>query len=45
MTDDSSDRAPLVVLAPKRWVCCDCGGTGVDSLGQTCELCEGLGFC
>ncbi|WP_326645043.1 hypothetical protein OG884_11995 [Streptosporangium sp. NBC_01755] len=41
MTDNQD--APLVDLAPKRWLCC-CGGTGVDSHGQTCEHCEGLGF-
>ncbi|MFC6577036.1 hypothetical protein ACFQBS_09785 [Planomonospora parontospora] len=35
------DRRPL---APQRWRCCDCGGTGLDSLGGTCRLCDGLGF-
>ncbi|WP_214413790.1 hypothetical protein [Sphaerisporangium fuscum] len=25
--------------------CHDCGATGVDSLGQTCESCQGQGFC
>ncbi|MBB4938686.1 DnaJ-class molecular chaperone [Streptosporangium album] len=43
MTDDQD--TPLVDIAPKRWRCCHCGGTGVDSHGQTCQHCEGLGFC
>ncbi len=43
MTDDQ-DTLP-VNLVPRRWQCCDCGGTGLDGYGQTCELCEGLGFC
>lgn len=42
MTDEDT---PLVDLAPQRWLCCQCGGGGVDGYGQTCELCEGLGFC
>ncbi|WP_160330495.1 hypothetical protein [Sphaerimonospora mesophila] len=27
-----------------RWRCCHCGGAGVDSHGETCRHCEGLGF-
>ncbi|GIH91262.1 hypothetical protein ACFFMN_09700 [Planobispora siamensis] len=45
MTEHQDDRAPLVDLAPKRWQCCHCGGTGVDSYSETCLHCEGLGFC
>ncbi|MEU0521254.1 hypothetical protein [Streptosporangium sp. NPDC006007] len=43
MTDDPD--TPLVDLAPQRWQCCHCGGTGLDGHGQTCPHCEGLGFC
>jgi hypothetical protein len=25
--------------------CCHCGGTGLDSYGDTCAHCEGLGSC
>ena len=28
-----------------RYRCCQCGGQGLDSHGETCGLCEGLGFC
>ncbi|MEV0971389.1 hypothetical protein [Microtetraspora glauca] len=44
MTPDQEDARP-VDLTPKRWQCCHCGGTGVDSHGETCPHCEGLGFC
>ncbi|MFD0883045.1 hypothetical protein ACFQ08_00475 [Streptosporangium algeriense] len=43
MTDDQD--TPPVDLVPQRWQCCDCGGTGLDGNSQTCDLCEGLGFC
>jgi hypothetical protein len=33
------------VIEPKRYQCCHCGGTGIDSYGDTCGHCEGLGFC
>nr|BFE32403.1 hypothetical protein GCM10010200_046540 [Actinomadura rugatobispora] len=27
------------------WQCCNCGGTGLDSGGDACPHCEGLGHC
>ena len=27
------------------WQCCNCGGTGLDSYGDTCPHCSGLGNC
>ncbi|GAA2456994.1 hypothetical protein GCM10010191_90740 [Actinomadura vinacea] len=27
------------------WQCCNCGGTGLDSHGDTCPHCSGLGHC
>ncbi|MFC4062260.1 hypothetical protein ACFOWE_28490 [Planomonospora corallina] len=42
---DETEQDPPGPLAPQRWRCCDCGGTGLDSLGGTCRLCDGLGFC
>ncbi|WP_141579374.1 hypothetical protein [Actinomadura sp. WMMA1423] len=27
------------------WQCCNCGGTGLDSYGDTCPHCSGLGHC
>ncbi|GAA3424617.1 hypothetical protein GCM10018953_18000 [Streptosporangium nondiastaticum] len=46
MTDEpATPTAELPGIAPRRWQCCHCGGTGVDSHGETCEHCEGLGFC
>ncbi|MFF0312909.1 MULTISPECIES: hypothetical protein [Streptosporangium] len=46
MTDDpNAPTAELPGIAPRRWQCCHCGGTGVDGYGETCEHCEGLGFC
>ncbi|MEO3861768.1 hypothetical protein [Acrocarpospora sp. B8E8] len=35
----------LPEIAPKRWQCCHCGGTGSDSYGDTCRHCDGLGNC
>jgi hypothetical protein len=32
-------------MEPKRYQCCHCGGTGLDSYGETCGHCEGLGHC
>ena len=32
-------------MEPKGYQCSRCGGTGLDSHGTTCGLCEGLGFC
>lgn len=28
----------------RRWRCCDCGGGGLTSTGDTCPLCGGAGF-
>jgi hypothetical protein len=36
---------PLPPLPVKGWQCCHCGGGGLDSYGETCEHCEGLGTC
>ncbi|GAA1264695.1 hypothetical protein Psi02_63870 [Planotetraspora silvatica] len=44
MTDPDENLQPADVI-PKRWQCCHCGGTGVDSYSDTCQHCEGLGFC
>ncbi|MFC9973486.1 hypothetical protein ACFVH6_21590 [Spirillospora sp. NPDC127200] len=43
-------RAPLVLPRPlvppvRRFVCCDCGGGGLTSCGDTCPACLGAGFC
>ncbi|MFF5261800.1 hypothetical protein ACFY4C_22915 [Actinomadura viridis] len=27
------------------WQCCNCGGTGLDSYGDTCPHCQGHGHC
>ncbi|WP_185949796.1 MULTISPECIES: hypothetical protein [unclassified Microbispora] len=32
-------------ITPQRWQCCHCGGGGLDSYGETCRHCDGLGFC
>ncbi|WP_328708695.1 hypothetical protein [Microbispora hainanensis] len=32
-------------ITPRRWQCCHCGGGGLDSYGETCRHCDGLGFC
>ncbi|GIH78331.1 hypothetical protein [Planobispora longispora] len=52
MRPDLTDEAitspvpqPLPPIAPKRWICCHCGGAGLDSYGEICLHCEGLGFC
>jgi len=34
---------PLPPLRPVRERCCDCGGSGVTSLGETCPSCLGYG--
>jgi hypothetical protein len=41
MTTNPSVPAPPV----RAYQCCTCGGTGLDSYGEICEHCEGLGFC
>jgi hypothetical protein len=41
MRDDTPAPMPPV----QRYQCCHCGGTGLDSLGDVCAHCEGLGFC
>ena len=41
---DEVDR-PAYIPPIKHYQCCTCGGTGLDSYGETCEHCEGLGFC
>ncbi|MBD2896268.1 hypothetical protein amrb99_52140 [Actinomadura sp. RB99] len=35
---------PLASLG-EWWQCCDCGGTGLDTYGDTCPHCQGLGNC
>lgn len=40
--DQAAERLGIPVT---RWQCCHCGGAGVDSYGETCRHCEGLGFC
>ncbi|MDF5751698.1 hypothetical protein [Spongiactinospora sp. TRM90649] len=40
-----TDEPPEPEPQPQRWRCCHCGGTGVDSYGDTCRHCDGLGFC
>ncbi|WP_018653812.1 hypothetical protein [Actinomadura flavalba] len=38
-------RLPRPLVPPtNRWTCCDCGGTGLTSSGDTCALCLGAGF-
>jgi hypothetical protein len=32
-------------MEPEHYQCCTCGGTGLDSYGDTCGHCDGLGFC
>ncbi|MEV4531588.1 hypothetical protein [Streptosporangium sp. NPDC049304] len=44
-TKHDDEQEPPALIAPKRWRCCDCGATGLDSHGITCESCDGLGFC
>jgi hypothetical protein len=39
------DERPAHVPPIETYQCCHCGGGGLDSYGQTCEHCEGLGFC
>ncbi|GIH91672.1 hypothetical protein ACFFMN_29530 [Planobispora siamensis] len=41
----SPDPQPFPPIEPKRWCCCYCGGGGLDSYGEICLHCEGLGFC
>jgi hypothetical protein len=41
--DLDADRSALVPPV-QHWQCCHCTG-GLSSDGQTCEHCEGLGFC
>ncbi|WP_285620189.1 hypothetical protein [Actinoallomurus iriomotensis] len=36
---------PADIPPTEHFQCCTCGGTGLDSYGETCEHCEGLGFC
>ncbi|MFI6508050.1 hypothetical protein ACIBCT_10635 [Streptosporangium sp. NPDC050855] len=38
------EREPLSPATPHRWRCL-CGGGGLDSYGDTCSYCDGLGFC
>ncbi|WP_160330454.1 hypothetical protein [Sphaerimonospora mesophila] len=46
MTDTEQVPSPTAMeITPKRWQCCHCGGGGLDSHGDTCRHCEGLGFC
>jgi hypothetical protein len=46
MTNNDRDDTPVAIgTVLQRWQCCHCGGTGLDSYGDTCPHCEGLGFC
>ncbi|MFI7059295.1 hypothetical protein ACIBLB_45360 [Streptosporangium canum] len=45
VSDPPDEQVTSVAISPKRWRCCHCGGTGVDSYGDTCAHCDGLGFC
>ncbi|MET8386517.1 hypothetical protein ABZV14_26290 [Streptosporangium canum] len=45
VSDPPDEQVTSVAISPKRWRCCHCGGTGSDSYGDTCEHCDGLGFC
>ncbi|MCW2882523.1 MAG: hypothetical protein JWQ95_6623 [Sphaerisporangium sp.] len=45
ITTHDTEQEPPLTIPPHRWRCCRCGGTGVVSYGDTCELCDGLGFC
>ncbi|MCG5215451.1 hypothetical protein [Streptosporangium sp. KLBMP 9127] len=45
MNTDDDEQVTPAQIEPKRWQCCHCGGTGVDSYGDTCPHCHGLGFC
>ncbi|MGK5557673.1 hypothetical protein ACSNOI_39300 [Actinomadura kijaniata] len=39
-------RLPRPLIPPvQRYTCCHCGGTGLDSLANTCPACLGAGFC
>jgi hypothetical protein len=40
--DSRADPYPAVAARRDR---CLCGGTGIDSHGDTCPTCDGLGFC
>jgi hypothetical protein len=41
--DDRQEKLPLI--APQKWRCSHSGGGGLDSDGDTCRHCDGLGFC
>lgn len=41
---DDTQEVPALI-APQKWRCCHCGGGGLDSYGDTCRHCDGLGFC
>lgn len=46
--DPTADPDPGVLVelvAAVRWVCCHCGGGGIDSYGETCRHCDGFGHC
>ncbi|MEV0971713.1 hypothetical protein [Microtetraspora glauca] len=46
MNDTEQAPAPETTeITPLRWQCCHCGGGGLDSYGDTCRHCDGLGFC
>ncbi|MFF5207798.1 hypothetical protein [Streptosporangium sp. NPDC000396] len=44
-SDPPDEPMTSAEIPPQRWRCCHCGSTGSDSLGTTCEHCDGLGFC
>ena len=41
---DIDDYEPYVPPV-EHWRCYQCGGTGLAPLGETCEDCDGYGFC
>jgi hypothetical protein len=44
MSDTDTDT-PILTPPVQHYQCCHCGGTGLDSIGDVCPHCEGLGFC
>ncbi|MGI5224043.1 hypothetical protein [Actinoallomurus sp. CA-142502] len=41
----SDTDQPILTPPVQHYQCWDCGGTGLDSIGDVCPHCEGLGFC
>lgn len=44
-TDETDQDRPALVPPVRLWQCCHCGGTGIDSHGDTCLHCDGAGHC